>query len=204
VAQPCDIRNARKSDAGDIAKLYLISSDGLAAYIWSLFQTPGVTLEEVGRSRYARAKTETAFSYENCRIAERNGEVAGMLHGYPMHVPEGGNQESDPVLKPYAELELDQSFYISGVAVYETFRGLKIGNALMADAFARAKALGLNKVSLICFEGNEGAVRLYRRLGFAEIDRRPIVPHPALHYRKGDAILMAREVEGGPTPGPFP
>ena len=53
---------------------------------------------------------------------------------------------------------------------------------------------GAGNVSLICFERNEGAMRLYRRLGFSEIDRRPIVPHPSLHYRDGDALLMAREV----------
>jgi ribosomal protein S18 acetylase RimI-like enzyme len=190
----CDIRPARKGDAGDIARLYLISSDGLAAYIWSRYQTPGVALEAVGRARYAREKTQSAFSYENCLIAERDSEVAGMVHGYPMHVPEGGNAESDPVLKPYAELELDRSFYVSGLAVFERFRGDGIGTALMDQAFARARELGLPQLSLICFEPNEGAMRLYERLGFSEIDRRAIVPHPTLHYRDGDAILLARGV----------
>lgn len=194
MARACTIRAARKADAGDIARLYLISSDGLAAYIWSRYQTPGMTLEDVGRARYGRAKSESEFSYENCTIAESGGAIAGMMHGYKMHVPAGGNQESDPILKPYAELELDRSFYISGLAVYETFRGQGTGTALMDVAFERAKALGLPQVSLICFERNDGAMRLYQRLGFAEIDRRPIVPHPTLHYRDGDAILMAREV----------
>jgi GNAT superfamily N-acetyltransferase len=179
VAGHFTIRAARKSDAGDIARLYLVSSDGFAAYIWSRYQKPGMTLEDVGRARYGRAKSESDYSYENCTVAERDGEIAGMMHGYAMHVPEGGNQEDDPVLRPYAELELDRSFYIS---------------ALMDVAFARAKALGLLHVSLICFERNEGAMRLYQRLGFREIDRRGIVPHPAMHYSDGDALLMAREV----------
>ena len=52
----------------------------------------------------------------------------------------------------------------------------------------------MGQVSLICFERNEGAMQLYRRLGFREIDRRAIVPHPSLHYRDGDALLMAHEV----------
>ena len=194
MARACTIRAARKSDAGDIARLYLISSDGLAAYIWSRYQKPGMTLEDVGRARYGRVKSESEFSYENCTIAERDGAIAAMMHGYPMHVPEGGNQESDPILKPYAELELDRSFYISGLAVYEAFRGHGIGTELMDFAFARTKALGLPQVSLICFERNIGAMRLYTRLGFREVDRRPIVPHPFLHYRDGDALLMAREV----------
>ncbi len=194
MAQSCKIRAARKSDAVDIARLYLISSDGFAAYIWSRHQTPGMTLEDVGCARYGRARTESDYSYENCTIAERDGEIAGMMHGYAMHVPENGNPENDPVLRPYADLELDRSFYVSALAVHESFRGRGIGTDLMAIAFAQAKVLGLPYVSLICFERNEGAMRLYQRLGFAEIDRRGIVPHPSLHYRDGDALLMAREI----------
>jgi ribosomal protein S18 acetylase RimI-like enzyme len=194
VAGLCTLRAARKSDAGDIARLYLISSDGFAAYIWSRYQKAGMTLEDVGRARYGRAKSESDYSYENCTIAEHDEEIAGMMHGYPMHVPEGGNEESDPVLRPYAELELDRSFYISALAVFEGFRGHGIGTELMDIALKRAEALGLPHVSLICFERNEGAMRLYTRLGFREIDRRPIVPHPSLHYRDGDALLMAREI----------
>lgn len=190
----CTIRAARKSDAADIARLYLVSSDGFAAYIWSRYQKPGMTLEDVGRARYSRAKIESDYSYENCTIAEHDRDIAGMMHGYPMHVSEGGNQESDPVLRPYAELELDRSFYISALAVFEAFRGQGIGTELMDVAFERANALALPHVSLICFERNEGAMRLYTRLGFREIDRRAIVPHPSLHYRDGDALLMAREV----------
>jgi ribosomal protein S18 acetylase RimI-like enzyme len=193
LARAVTIRAARKSDAGEIARLYLISSDGFAAYIWSKYQKPGMTLEDVGRARYGRAKSESEFSYENCTIAERGGAVAGMMHGYAMHVSEGGNTESDPVLRPYADLELDRSFYISGLALFEEFRGQGIGTELMDVAFARARALELPHVSLICFEQNTGAMRLYKRLGFREIDRRPIVPHPTLHCRDGDALLMARE-----------
>src|SRR5262245_26336976 len=155
-------------------------------------QSPGMSLEEVGEARYARENT--AFSYENCMMAERRGEIAGLIHFYPMHVAPGAAPETDAVLKPYAELELDGSLYVSGVAIYETYRGMGIGTDLMRCAFARARDLRIGTVSLICFERNEGAMRLYRRLGFAEIDRRRIVAHPTLQYRDGDAILMARGV----------
>lgn len=87
----CEIRRARKADAGEIAKLFLISSDGLAAYIWSRLQVPGMSLHEVGAARYARE--QTVFSYENCMMAERGGEIAGMIHCHkttalPEEVPE--------------------------------------------------------------------------------------------------------------------
>ena len=79
-------------------------------------------------------------------------------------------------------------------AVHERYRGTGIGTDLLRCAFAQAKDLGLGRVSLICFERNAGAMRLYLRMGFAEVDRRAVVPHPMLHYRDGDALLMARVV----------
>jgi ribosomal protein S18 acetylase RimI-like enzyme len=103
--------------------------------------------------------------------------------------------ESDPVLRPYSELEDYGSLYVSGVAVAEEFRGRGWGSALMAEAEKRAKALALPRVSLICFERNEGALRLYKRLGYVELMRRRVVPHPALHYSGGDAVLLAKEVK---------
>ena len=48
------LRSARPEDCKDIAKLFLISSDGLAEYIWSGLAEPGADLAEVGAQRYAR------------------------------------------------------------------------------------------------------------------------------------------------------
>ena len=36
--------------------------------------------------------------------------------------------------------------------------------------------MDFTRLSLICLEQNQGAMRLYSRLGFREIDRRPLVP----------------------------
>lgn len=44
----CTISPAVRQDAGAIAELFLISSDGLAACIWSRLADPGQPLEEVG------------------------------------------------------------------------------------------------------------------------------------------------------------
>jgi ribosomal protein S18 acetylase RimI-like enzyme len=185
------IRAARKEDSAAIAAMFFISSEGLAAYIWGRMAEPGESPEAVGARRYAREGVP--FSYENCLIAEANGEIAGMLHSFPM-VGEQGEPESDPILRPYSELEDYGSLYVSSVAVREAFRGRGLGTALMAEAESIAKALGLPRVSLICFERNEGAFRLYERLGYREIMRHPLVPHPTLHYADGDAVLMTKIV----------
>lgn len=187
------IRPAIREDSADIARLFLISSDGLAEYIWRTLAEPGQSLEAVGATRYAR--DGVAFSYQNCHVAEMDGRVVGMAHSFPMEEEPDPEPEGDPVLRPYAELEDYGSLYISGLALFEPHRNKGIGTLLHDAARDRAKALHLPRLSLICFERNEGAMRLYQRLGYCEIDRRAIVPHPSLHYRDGDAILLALAVD---------
>jgi ribosomal protein S18 acetylase RimI-like enzyme len=183
-------RPATRADARDIALFYRMASDGVSDYVWSLLAEPGEDLLDVGTRRYERENT--AFSYENCEIAELDGKVAGMLFGYRMDPPEPDAEPvDDQVLKPYAELELPNSFYISGIAIQPELRSTGIGSALLARAHRQARADGFKQASLIAFERNVDAVRLYERLGYRIIDRRPVVPHPLIHYKDGDALLMA-------------
>ena len=193
MAADVDIRPGEGRDARTIAELYQYSSDGVADYIWDSLKAdyPGLGLLDIGEKRYARENTD--FSYQNCRIAEAGGAIAGMAHSYVMGAPEPLPDEFDPVLRPFAELELPGSLYISGIAMFPDYRGQGMGNALMDDADKRARDLGCDTVSLIVFEQNAGAKRLYDRRGFEEVMRRQIVPHPLIHMT-GDAILMARPV----------
>ena len=188
------LRAARPEDCGDIARLFLMASDGLAEYIWRQAGAPGAAPLETGRERYAREGV--AFSYQNCLVAEEAGRVIAMLHSFPMAPREETSHESlDPVLRPYAELEDPGSLYIAGLAVFPAHRGRGLGRRLMRQAQVRAEALGLPRVSLICFEPNDRAMQLYRRLGYVAVDRRPLVPHPCLHYGAGDALLMVRGLD---------
>lgn len=184
----CEIRPAVQEDAGAIAELFLISSDGIAGYIWSAMAQPGQALEEVGAARYARSGVP--FSYENCFIAERDGEILGMLHGFEMPPREADEVEEDPVLRPYSELEDPGSLYISGLAVHAPYRSQGVGAALMDASESSETARRLGRMSLICFDGNERAMAFYRRRNYRELDRRPIVPHPSLHFSEGNAVLL--------------
>lgn len=189
------LRQATREDCERIARLYMIASDGVAEYIWSRIHAPGLSLLEIGTQRYARENTN--FSYQNCTVAEKDGAVAGMMLAFEMCEPPPEGREAelasevDPILAPYAELEDYGSLYVSALAVFNEHRGLGIGTRLLQEARRRARALDLDRLSLICFEKNVGAMRLYRRLGFVELARRAIVPHPFFHYREGDAILLA-------------
>jgi ribosomal protein S18 acetylase RimI-like enzyme len=184
-------RAARKEDCAKIAALYRISSDGVADYIWTKMAAHGEDVLDVGRRRYEREGT--AFSYENCTILEIRGEVAGMLVAFPMRV-DPAHVETDPVLAPYSKLEEDDSYYVCGVALFPEHRGSGLGSRMMALAEEHARTKGFGKLSLIVFEANTGAKRLYERLGYKEVDREPIYPHPLLHCT-GDAILMVKALE---------
>src|SRR6185295_16170117 len=96
------------------AELYRISSDGVADYIWTKLSQPGEDILEVGRRRYEREGIP--FSYENCKMVERQGAVIGMLVAFPMDVDKEYH-EPDPILVPYSVLEEDESYYICGMAV---------------------------------------------------------------------------------------
>lgn len=187
------LRPARRDEARLVAGFFRISSDGVADYIWAKAAGPDENPLDVGAARYARDGVD--FSYEKCVMAELDGRAVGMLHGYVMPPPEPGFDPADvdPILRPFAELEIPGSFYVSGVALEHGARGRGIGSALLADAYARGAALGCPCVSLIVFEANTGAARLYFREGFEEVDRRPVIPHPFIHY-EGDALLMRREL----------
>ncbi len=199
------IRAATKDDCYRIAELFRIASGGVADYVWSTLapQYPGLTPLEVGARRYAREGT--AFSYENCVVAERAGEVIGMLHAYPMEgepQPEGAENHVDPILQPYAKLEVRGSFYLSAMAVLPRDRGKGLGTRMLLIASDLARQKGSGKLSLLAFEQNAAAVRFYERNGFEVVGRAPVVPHELIGHR-GDVLLMAAEVRAG-TPEPTP
>lgn len=180
-------RQALPTDARAIAQLFLISSEGAAAYIWSQLAAPGEDLLDVGASRYARSGVD--FSYENCWIAESAGAVVGMMHSYAMHHDPDAPPVIDPVLAPYADLEIPGSLYISSLALHEGWRNQGLGMHFLQHARQRAEALGLCGLSLIDYASNTGARRFYERHGFRIVGRCQIVPHPMLRVT-GEAYLM--------------
>jgi len=107
--------------------------------------------------------------------------------------PEDTDEAPDPILEPYANLEAPGSFYISGMAVLPEHRSNGLGKGLLEGAASRAQELKLSKLSLIAFEQNEGAVKLYKRTGFQIAGRAAVVPHEFIRYT-GDALLMTSEL----------
>ena len=184
-------RPARRDDAREIARFFQISSEGGADYIWSLIAQPGEDLLEVGAARYAREGVN--FSYENCLIAEHQGRVIGMMHSYVMRHDPHAEPVTDPVLAPYADMEIPDTLYISSLALDEGWRNQGLGATFLQAAQARCEALGLDGLSLIDYAANTGARRFYERHGFHIVKTCQITPHPLFRVT-GQAYLMSRPV----------
>lgn len=184
-----EFRSAVRADAREIARLFQISSEGCSDYIWSQIAEPGQDLLDVGAIRYAREDVD--FSYQNCLIAEAEGQVIGMMHSYVMRHDPFAAPVSDPVLAPYATMEIPDTLYISSLALHEGWRNRGLGKRFLAYAEERASQLDLKGLSLIDYAVNTGARRFYERHGFHIVDTCQITPHPMIRVT-GEAYLMYR------------
>jgi len=186
------IRPAERAESRIIGTFYREAAEGVADYIWSTMAEGNEDLLDVAERRFARSGTP--FSFENALMADDDGTPVGMVIGFPMHCDPDEAPCDDPVLAPYAGLELDNSYYLAGFLVQESHRNRGIGRHLMTVFETKARNAGYSQVSLIAFASNRDGLRLYHRLGFQEIDRAAIVPHPMIHST-GDALLLAKELD---------
>ncbi len=187
-------RPAKREDSRRIAELFSISSDGVVDYVWMTLASeyPGLEPVEIGAVRYA--SEEGNFSYTNCVVAEREGEVIGQLCTYPVEAStEDPDETIDPILEPYGRLEIPDTLYISSLALFDGVRGMGLGTEMISIARDQARERGFDVLSLLVFEQNAGAMKLYEREGFREVDRAAVVPHPLINHT-GDVLLMTAPV----------
>ncbi|WP_193179444.1 GNAT family N-acetyltransferase [Nisaea sediminum] len=170
------LRRAEKDDALALAQLINLAGEGLPLHIWSGMAEEGESVWDVGCRRARRE--DGSFSYRNATIAMSGREIAAALVGYPIGAePAGIGRDTPPLFVPLIELENEAlcTWYVNVLATYDRFQRRGFGTALMQEAERQARAAGLRRMSIIVTDGNERAARLYRTLGFCEIEHRPIV-----------------------------
>lgn len=144
--------------------------------------------------------TPNRFHYRNCLVLESSGEKLGLLSSYAVgddgysslsysHImAAGGPRLLWHYVTNIGELILSQSlpegqdgeYYISMVAAAPKARGKGIGTRLVNCAIERARELGKEKVSLVVTKDNEGAIKLYKRMGFC-VDYSSKASHKLVH-----------------------
>jgi len=188
------IREATLDDCRAIAELALMAGEGIPAYFWEQSRRGRQDIIDVGANNLT-SETEN-FSYRNVTIAEVDGKIAGMLLAYKLPPP--GNlddlNEYPEFIRPLIELEqcVPGSYYINMIATYPGFRGKSIGTRLMGTVSESALEAGCKLISVEVFEQNQGALKLYQRLGYEITERRRVVPHSCHPYSGGDIILLTK------------
>jgi ribosomal protein S18 acetylase RimI-like enzyme len=126
------------------------------------------------------------FSLENPPGAHLVAEVNGRVAGYVRVKPVTSLPENAHVLG------------IAGLAVAPDSRGRGIASALLAAAEKHARDSGARKLSLRVLSTNEGALRLYERLGFAR--EGTLREEFLINGRWVDDVLMAKQLDGPLAP----
>lgn len=192
------IRAAERQDARTLAKLIDIAGEGIPNWLWSQMAADGQTALDAGEERARR--DAGGFSWRNALVAERNAEIAAMLVGYRIGEPSGedraGISELPEPIRPFVELEHQSvgTFYVNALAALPGRRGHGLGTALMRAAEDRARSQGIRRMSIQAYEQNTGAVKLYKRLGYATVETRPVISHPCQPYYDGRVVLMLKDI----------
>ncbi len=187
------IRRARRDDAATLAALINIAGEGIPLWLWQQTAADEQDALAIGAQRAAR--DSGGFSYTNAHVAEIDGAVAAMLLGYRLSNPydTGDLDEIPAVVRPLIELEslAPGSWYVNAIATLDNYRGRGLGSKLMRLAEDLAHQSGADTLSLIVARENEGAFRLYQRLGYIARASRPLAPFPGCNL-SGDWVLMTR------------
>ena len=80
------------------------------------------------------------------------------------------------------------------MAVDPAHRGKGIGGLLLAYAESLARSSGNTQLSLIVFDQNLGARRLYERFGFHAVAQRPIIKEDWV-CESSHSVLMVKSLE---------
>ncbi len=192
------IRPARPEDARPASRLVHLALGRFGEYLFGN-GNPAKT-QDVLEGLFVAGNNR--FSHEHAFLAEKDGDIAGLLLAHPAKIMLRLDLlTSLPLLKilgmgdllrlflrllPLAggrEAESDE-YYISDLAVFSQFQGQRIGTRLLAFAEEQAARNGLRKCSLIVAFQNDAARQLYLRLGYRIVET---VTYSRLQQRCGDS-----------------
>jgi len=183
------IRLGSAADAAALVELINMAGEGLPDHFWRKMAAPGQHHRDFGRQRMA-ARTESGEVYV---VDDGAGAVATLI-GYPIPAaPEPVTDDAPAIIRPLQQLETlaPASWYVNVLAAFPDQRGRGHGSRLLALAEALAREAGLAATSVIVANANAGALRLYRRVGYAETARRPVATN-GWHCDSTDWVLLTK------------
>lgn len=179
------IRQARKEEASQIAKLFM-----LAWPVDDILESNGLTCEQLHESiTLIAANKETIYSYENTIVAEIDGKVVGATCAYDGADYQRLKQPIVDALGPncgFAKMKETEAgeFYLDSVGVLPEYRGRGIASRIIEAQCERAATLGHKVAGLIVDIDKPQVEALYSRLGFMYLNDKDFFGHPMKHMVK--------------------
>lgn len=124
------------------------------------------------------------FSFEHTLVAEKNGDICGMILGYDWMKKRKEDFRTGMLLLKSLKMDFIKrinvllrfnstvgrlnryEYYISNIAVYPNYRKMGIGKILMLSAEEKARSLSIKRLVLDVEKNNRVAIGLYKKLGF--------------------------------------
>lgn len=190
------IRPATKADASEVALLVNIATHGGIRGGWEYDERAKGTYDPLEVGRLDMMDETSELNWRNASMAEVDGEVVGMLLGYPEPDDMGPFPEDlMGFLVPIVELEwlAGGNWFISMLGVHVPWRSHGIGARLLALAEDKRAETGRRGLALIVEDRNSRARALYERMGFAVTASRPMRHYPDGTQPGKDWLLMVKE-----------
>lgn len=134
------------------------------------------------------------YSYRHLHVYEKDGDIAGVLAGYPGKIEPKIDRAWNEIAKKhgiryeepiFADKEtFPGEWYLDSIVTNEKYRGHGVGTALLAKLTEIAAEDGEKVVGLNCDKGNPHAKRLYERLGFHVTGEIILSGHEYEHMQK--------------------
>ena len=167
------IRSAFPEETETLIALIDIASTGFVRSLFGKVAPTGMPVDDFIAARMG--DPESGLSYSKLWVAEINGSVAGLiaLDQTPEEI-EPINPDTPEMFRPLTELENEAPgcCLINLLATFPEFRGRGAGWALMNFAETHR---GTNGLCLTVGDTNLPAQKFYRRLGYRNVARRPVV-----------------------------
>ncbi|MFB0515648.1 MAG: GNAT family N-acetyltransferase [Candidatus Neomarinimicrobiota bacterium] len=178
------IRAANADDALIGTQLIYLPMGELGDFLFGLGE-PGMAQEVLGK---LFAEACNLFSHQFAYIAIKSDQVVGLLLAYPgplirnlaltmakqllniYGVPRMGRFIWNAVPLSRIREPAPDEYFINTLAVLPDYQGQGIGTQLLAYAEYQAKSEGMRKCALDVDIENDGACRLYSRLGYSIVN----------------------------------
>ncbi|MBN9314515.1 MAG: GNAT family N-acetyltransferase [Devosia sp.] len=192
---PITIRPATKADASEVALLVNIATHGGIGIGWRHDERAEGTYDPAEVGRLDMLDETSGLNWRNASMAESDGEIVGMLLGYPEPDTMPDTPQTEAFLRPIIELEwlAGGKWFISMLAVHKPWRSKGIGRQLMSLAEQKRAETGRRGLALIVEDENTGARRLYERDGFLVAAARPMHRYPDGTRPGKDWLLMVKD-----------